>query len=167
MCGQTTCKQAWRAASPEIRCPSATHMHKHNPMHGNGPAGVPDKPRGFGKEKKKTLKCSWVMQSISAGCQRWPEKALTRHLKTLSQLWKTAKRTTGACRAGSPSGPHSFTHHAVGPQPPFCSPKASQPAQMCSCLCEVGLWKQLHWSFTSPVWTDEVAFSPDFTHNWS
>lgn len=36
---------------------------------------------------------------------------------------------------------------------------------MCSCLCGVGLCKQLDWSSTSPGWTDEVAFSPNFTHN--
>lgn len=56
MCGQTTCKQAWRAANPEIRCPSATHMHKHKPMHGNGPASVHHKPAGLQmlRQGKKT-----------------------------------------------------------------------------------------------------------------
>lgn len=29
MCRQTTCKQAWRVVSPKIRCPLATHLHKH------------------------------------------------------------------------------------------------------------------------------------------
>lgn len=57
MCGQTTCKQAWRAANSEIRCPSATHMHKHKAMRGNGPASVHDKPAGLQmlrpEEKKK------------------------------------------------------------------------------------------------------------------
>lgn len=49
-CGQTTCKQAWRAASPEIRCPPATHMHRHTRLcFGNVPANVPthDKPVGL------------------------------------------------------------------------------------------------------------------------
>lgn len=35
------------------------------------------------------------MQNISAGCQRWPEKELTRHLKTLSRLWKISQEDDG------------------------------------------------------------------------
>lgn len=61
-CGQTTCKQAWRAASPEIRCPSATHMHRHTRLCiGTVPANVPthDKPVGL---QMLTHKC--VQQNI-------------------------------------------------------------------------------------------------------
>lgn len=37
--------------------------------------------------------------------------------RNLSPLRKAAKRTTGACRLPSPSGPLSFTRRAVGPWP--------------------------------------------------
>lgn len=76
--------------------------------------------------------------------------------RNLSLLWKAAKRTTGACRLPSPSGPRSFTRRAVGPQPPLCSPEASLPAQMCSCLCGAAV-KAAGLPSTCSKWTDGVA----------
>lgn len=76
MCGQTTCKQAWRAASPEIRCPSATHMHKHRLMHGNGPASVPNKPTGQ----------QMLRQGKKTGVNQQPFPSVVQHICSLSEV---------------------------------------------------------------------------------
>lgn len=190
MCRQTTCKQAWRVVSPKIRCPLATHLHKHtqkyaapalNSIHSRvwnyfqlifHAAYFPDrflfKSSGLNWKKLKSpcvapannecMFCSFLKQSAKAwrptmmkkknkgGVRRvgWggelqkkntTSKCRSPKKKFKPSLWNGAKRTTGACRLPSPSGPRSFTHCAVNPQPPLCSPEASMPAQMFSCLC--------------------------------
>ena len=80
-----------------------------------------DKEQEQEKEKKSTKE-----KPTTSNCQS-PKR-------NLSLLRNAAKRTTGACRLPSPSGPRSFTHRAVDPRPPLCSPEASSPAQLCSCL---------------------------------
>lgn len=98
--------------------------------------------RCLGKEKKTGANTQTFLSDAEHICRlsEVTRESTDSALKNIKPALKNQpKRTTGACRLGSPSGPHSFTHHAVSPQPLFCSPKASQPAQMCSCLCEVGI----------------------------
>lgn len=98
------------------------------------------------------------LQTISKLSEQWWRKRTRKQKKrrNLSLLRKAAKRTTGACRLPSPSGPRSFTRRAVGPQPPLCSPEASLPAQMCSCLCGAAI-KPAGLPSIFSKWTEGVA----------